>query len=79
MNSSYKNSLKILSFFYQELVKSVNDSAHHTDSMGLNRVQHLIHANSFDLLGLSGSFNEHLSVQVVVILGHKFAEISEKL
>jgi hypothetical protein len=65
-----------IELFDQKLVESVNDSAHHSDSMGLNRVKHLIYANCLDLLSLGCSLNENLGVQVIIIFGDKLAEIS---
>jgi len=63
----------------QELVKRVDDCAHHTDTVSLNRIKHLVGTNCFDLSGLLCRLNEDLSMDVVVILGNELSEFSQQL
>ena len=66
-------------FLDQELVESVDDCAHHTDSVGLNRIQHLVGTNCFDLSGLLCRLHEDLSMDIVVILGYELSQFSQQL
>lgn len=63
----------------QELVECVDDSAHHTNSMSLDRIKHLVSTNSFYLSGLLCRLYEYLSMDIIVILGHEFSELSQQL
>jgi len=51
-----------------ELKQLLHDCVHDANTMGADTVQHLIHADSLDLLGLTGPFYEDLSVQVIVVI-----------
>ena len=53
--------------------------AHHTDSVSLDGIKHLIGSNRFYLPGLLGRLNEDLSMDVVVILRYELSELSEQL
>jgi hypothetical protein len=63
----------------QELVECVDDCAHHTDSVSLDGIKHLVGTNCFDLSGLLCRLDEDLSMDVVVVLGHELSELSEQL
>jgi hypothetical protein len=63
----------------QELVESVDDCSHHTDTVSLDGVKHLVCTNCFDLPGLLGRLHKDLRVNVVVILGHELSELSQQL
>ena len=63
----------------EELIEGVNNGSHNTDSMSFDRVQHLIHANGWDLFGINCSFHEDLSMKIVVIFGYKLIELTKKL
>jgi len=60
--------VEYVELFDQELVESVDDSSHNTNSMCFDRVKHLVDANSLDLLSFNGCFDEDLSVDVIIVL-----------
>lgn len=63
----------------QELVESVDDGSHHTDSVSLDGVEHLVGADGFDLSSFLGRLHKDLSVDVVVILRDELAQLSQQL
>ena len=46
--------------------------------MGLDGEEHLLDADGLDLLGLYGRLDEHLGVDVVVVLRNKVAHVSQE-
>ena len=65
--------------FHQEFVESVDDGAHHTDSVGLDGVEHLVDSDCFNLFCFGCCLNENLCVQIIIVFGNKFAQVSEQL
>lgn len=63
----------------EELIESVDNCAHDTNTMSLDRVVHLVDTNGLDLLGFKGGFDEDLGVKVVVVLWDELAKVSQKL
>jgi hypothetical protein len=63
----------------QKLVESINDCPHYTDSMSLNRVEHLVYSYRLYLLSLSCDLNEDLGVDVVTVFAHKLTQVSQEL
>jgi hypothetical protein len=68
-----------IQLFNQKLVEGVDDCTHHSDSMGLDGVQHLVDTYRLDLLGLGRDLYENLCVNIVAVLAHEFAEVSQQL
>jgi hypothetical protein len=56
-----------IQLFDQELVEILDDSSHHSDTVCLDRVKHLVDSDRLDLLGLNCRFDEDSSVDVVVV------------
>ena len=71
--------IKDIELLYQELVECVNDCSHHTDSMSLDRVEHLIYSYRLYLFCLSCDLNEHLGMDVVTVFTHKLTQVSQEL
>lgn len=63
----------------EELVECVDDCTHHTDSVSLDGIKHLVGSNCFNLSGLLCRLYEDLSMDVVVILGYELSELSQQL
>ena len=61
----------------QELVECINDCSHHTDSMSLNWIEHLIYSNSLYLLSLGSNLNENLGVDIVTVFANKLTQVSQ--
>jgi len=60
-----------------KLEQLLHDGVHDTYTVSADTVQHLIDSDSLYLLGLGGSLNEHLGVQVVVIVRHIVSSLSQ--
>jgi hypothetical protein len=64
---------------YKELIEWVDTSTQDTDSMVTKTELHLIHRDCLNLFSFSGTFYEHLSVKVVVVLCGELRHISEQV
>ena len=64
-------STEVAELLAQELIKLLHHWVQDSNTMCSDRVEHLIDANSSDLLGLLGLLYEDLLVEIVSILLHK--------
>jgi len=69
---------EVLNLFTDEFVKLVHHVTQNTDTMLPNVVDHLLHANSLQLLSVSSTFMENLSVQVIVIVFNEAISLSKQ-
>lgn len=65
--------------FDKELVKSVDYSAHQTNSMSFNWILHLVDANRWYLLCILSGLNEDLCMQIIVVFRGIFAKVSQEM
>lgn len=68
-----------IQLLYKELVEGVDDCTHNSDSMSLDRVEHLVDTNGLDLLRLGCDLNKDLSMDVIAVFAHKFTQVSQEL
>ena len=69
--------VKDVQFLDEELVESIDDGAHDSDSVGFDTEQHLVHADRLDLLCLNSGFNKSLGMQVVIVLRYEFGQVPQ--
>ena len=59
--------IEYIQLLHKELVKCFNYNFHDSDTVSLDRIQHLIYSNCLDLFSFSSCLNKNLSVKIVII------------